>query len=232
MILFSSLSMTACSNMPSWLKNVKLATSQQNGDAYVTMNATLDTGNVTLLPAVLPILNPKDASQTWGTVTIKGGTAGHAELDVALDVTRALSLPELFKTTTLPNNTAIPLAGVSASNWVTLPVSNGKTQVYLNWDWTARKAALGVAVAIEDLSTGVPANLFIPFSFDSNISGIAGIYTGSKTQSGFAMFTDLSGLMDGLGPVIFRTNPYTSGARKIQNKVLQLDQSGAVLKAR
>lgn len=214
--------MTACSG-GNWVKGANLTTSQQNGQDYVQLSTKLNTGSVTLISASLPVYNPHNPSEQIGSVMVNG-----SELDVNLNLSAVLSLPDQTSAGLLPNGTAIPVAGVGAQNWISLAVAGGKSRVYLNFDVQNNKAALGAAVNIDQLSVGVPAALLIPFSF-TNLTGVAGVYTGaSQGQSGFAVFADASSLLSTAAGVSFIQKK--SADTKIQQKMYQLDNSKAKLK--
>lgn len=224
------LSLTACSKNANWVSGASLSTSTQNGDQYVQLSTQLNTGGIGLIPITLPVLNPQNPSQVLGEITIKSGLGGStSELDIAVDLSTVLQLPN-GGMGTLPNGTSIPVAGVTASNWISLPVANSSSRLYLNLDLTNKKVVMGAAISIDQLSIGLPANLLLPFSA-SNISGVAGIYTGvAKGQSGFALFVDASQLLTSVTSVSFVQK--ANSDMKIQQKLYELNMSKAVLRAR
>jgi hypothetical protein len=216
--------MTACSGGGSFVKGANLTTSQQNGQDYVKLSTQLNAGSIVILPVALPVYNPHNPSEQIGSISVSG-----SELDVNLNLSAVLSLPDDTVNGTLPNGTTIPVAGVSSQNWISLPVANGKSIVYLNFDVQNKKVALGAAVSIDQLSIGIPAALLVPFSF-TGVSGVAGVYTGvSKGQSGFAVFADASGLLNSASGLAFMQKK-TADAQ-IQQKLYQLNSSRAKLKA-
>jgi hypothetical protein len=227
-LILSALSLTGCGSLTSWVTGASIATSQSNGDDMVTMNVTLNTGSISLIPVSLPILNPKNSAQQLGQVGIT--TTG---LDVSLDLTSILRLQSVLGVGTLPNGTSIPVTNVNANNWIVLPIGNGASNLYLNLDTVANTAVVGVAVGISQLNLGVPADLLLPFSLPG-VSGLAGIYTGTaKGQSGFAAFLNASSLLTVANAITTAVKfvPTQNSAAKIQAKVIQLNMQQAQLQA-
>lgn len=225
----ASLSLTACSKTGSWVTGATLTTSNQNGDEYVQLATQLSTGGIGLIPITLPVLNPHNPSEVIGLITIKSGLGnGTSELDLAVNMTAVLSLPNGTSMGLLPNGTSIPVAGVNASNWLSLPVAGSSSRLYLNLDLANKKVVMGAAVGIDQLNIGVPANLLLPFAA-KNISGVAGVYTGvSKGQSGFALFVDASSLISSQMTATFMQKKTSD--MKIQRKLYELDMKKSVLK--
>jgi hypothetical protein len=224
------LSLTACSKTGSWVTGAKLSTTTQNGVQFVELSTQLSTGGIGLIPITLPVLNPHNPSQVLGEITIKSGlTGGSSELDIDVNLSAVLSLPDGTTSGLLPNGTSIPISGVNAANWISLPVANSSSRLYLNLDLQNKKVVVGTAINIDQLSIGVPANLLLPFS-SNNINGVAGIYTGiAKGQSGFALFIDGSALLTQQAvSVSFRQTSSTG----IQQKLFELDRKRTVLRAR
>jgi hypothetical protein len=225
------LSLTACSKTGSWVTDAKLTTSNQNGDEYVQLSTQLNTGGIALIPITLPIVNPHNAAEVLGQISIHSGLGnGTSELEIAVNLSAVLSLPDGTSLGMLPNGTSIPVAGVDASHWLSLPVANSSSRLYLNLDSQNKKAVLGVAIGIDQLSIGVPANLLLPFSA-KNVSGVAGIYTGAgKGQSGFALFADAGSLLSNKTTAKFMTKK--SSELKIQRKLYELDMKKSVLRVK
>jgi hypothetical protein len=236
LLVILGLSMTACSSTSSsWVSGVGLATAEQNGDEYVTVSTQLKTGSIALIPISLPIMNPKNLLQQIGQIDLKSSLGGSAasELDISLDMTQILNLPAGSSMGVLPNGTQIPVSGVNSANWISLPVQSGKSRVYVNVDVQNKKVALGVAVSIDQLAIGVPANLLLPFSA-SGVSGVAGVYTGvAAGQSGFALFVDASSLLSSssVSSKLAFAVQKSSGAAQVQQKLYELDMKAAKLRA-
>lgn len=226
LLLITTLSLfsTACSKIHRIVTGASLSTMMQNGDDYAQLSVSLDTGSMSLVPLSLPIYNPHDKTQQIGEVDVQV-----SQINVLVDLTSVLAAQDVSNGK-LPNGTAIPVSGVSSQNWIAIPINNGKSTLYLNLDSQAKKASLGVAINIDQLSIGIPADLLEPFSA-SNISGVAGIYTGAaKGQSGFAVFVDASSLLGNSAVVNFFAQ--TNQSSKIENKVSQLNSKKAKLVAR
>nr|HRO68274.1 hypothetical protein [Pseudobdellovibrionaceae bacterium] len=153
----------------------------------------------------------------------------------------------------LPNGTLIPVAGVDRNKWVTISVGSS-SRVYLNFDQAQSSAVLGVALGIDALTTGVIANVLIPFN-SNNVSGLAGIYSGAMAgQSGFAFFLNMSGVIQpavgvqtlarGLStkPVVtasssgnkiqFLEKASNADSIRVQRRIIQLQSANVKLKVR
>ncbi|MBX3040353.1 MAG: hypothetical protein KF789_06550 [Bdellovibrionaceae bacterium] len=191
----AALSQSACSSSSGgFVQGVHLGNVEQNGVEYVEVRASLNTQGLFLTALTVPVFDPKNPTQIIGQVSIIGGLGNKtAELSVLI---RSDILPQLPSAGqgVLPNGTLIPVAGVDRNKWVTISVGSS-SKVYLNIDQAQSSAVLGVALGIDALTTGVIANVLIPFN-SNNVSGLAGIYSGAGAgQSGFAFFINMSGLL-------------------------------------
>lgn len=224
---FLSLSMTACSgNVSSWVKGVDIVTGSEEGQSYVKVSAKLETGSIILVPVILPVFHPNKPSEMIGSVMISA-----SQVDLTFKTNSFLSLPGQRVRAILPNGLEVPMAGINSQNWIKIPAKNGNTLVYLNYDVTSKKIALGAAINVDDLSIGTPAAILMPFEF-SNVTGFAGIYTGqAKETSGFTIFADASKTLLGTSTAKF-VETRTSKAGKIEEKVMKLNMKGSKLKAK
>lgn len=238
LVLFcaGSLGLTACSGQ-SWVKGINLGTQEQNGEEYVQMQAQINTRALQMASITIPIYDPKVAGSLIGQLTLAGGLGtGTSTLTILIKSSALINLPTGTNYAVLPNGTAIPVAGVDAKKWMSIPLGNsGSSRVYFNLDMANSKAVFGAAIGIDALSVGVVANALMPFALN-NITGLAGIYTGvSAGQSGFALFVDASSLLNQAGSggtISFLQKAKTSDAAKVQNKILELESKRTLLKAR
>ena len=198
----SALATTACTSgsSSSMIQDMKLTTSQVNGDLNVNAIADLQTGGITMLPSAITIVNPKNTSQVLGQLSVLTGLeSGSAEIQISVDVNSAIKAGEKIGAGTLPNGTTIPISGINGNNWVTLPIGKLNSFLYLNVDDANKKAVIGVALDIEALAAGLAGDVLLPFDYN-NVSGLVGVFTGVLPgTSGIATFIDLSSQMSALG---------------------------------
>ncbi len=150
-----------------------------------------------------------------------------------MNASRLVKLPTLTKETGLPNGTAFPVWGVNANNWYSLPLNNEKTsKLYVNIDFTSKKAVLGYALTTASVNAGVVGNLFSIFE-GAGVTVFGGIYSGPQAgQSGVAIFGDVSKVFQIGTKSNIRFADSTSDSRKkaIEKHMIKLNTKKAVLK--
>jgi hypothetical protein len=177
-------SLTACSNS-SFLKSMSLSVSEQNSQDFINLTTEVSMGNISLTELTLPIYDPNTQVQL-----------GEIDLNSAADGAITLSLNASAVTSgtsalgaTLPNGRALPGA-MASTTLVGIPVLN-YSRVYIGGDLKS-SIVVGMALTIsafDSLSAIGNANIFFGEAFNTSLSGIAGLYTGTAAnESGIAVF--------------------------------------------
>ncbi|QDK38981.1 hypothetical protein [Bdellovibrio sp. NC01] len=176
------------------------AEAQSNGDIYINLTTHLDSNNVQILAAQLPIMNPNNPAEQLGLININTSAPGITDIALGLNLSAVAKLPVLTPETTLPNGTSFPVWNTTAK-WYSLPLNNSKTsKLYVNIDWTAQKSIVGYALTSDSLSAGIVANIFSVFNANG-VTGYGGVFSGTTPgTSGLAVFADVSSVLTALNP--------------------------------
>lgn len=178
------------------VKDVKLRSYNQNGDAFAEVKAVIGVGGAELPSVNLPIFDPRNPAVTYGAVTLNPGFGGLADLGIAVNLTEVATVPS--GDATLPNGTALPVGGLDPSKVISLPLANTGGRFYVAFDNNV--SVVGTAIPIKEMDPlgkyGGGANLFSGFTFKNGVRGIAGIFTSpTPGKNGFGIFVDASNLV-------------------------------------
>jgi hypothetical protein len=188
-LLIIGQSLMACSNSQ-FLKGMNLAVNERNSENYVDLSAEIDMGNISLAGLSLPIYDPHSNLEI-GQVGLGTAADGKQQITLSLNATSVLSGDPTLGAT-LPNGRPIPSAvGAPTNTLMGIQVLN-YSRVYIGGDLKST-IYVGVALAIQALDsvTGSigSANLFFAETFNSNLSGVAGIFSSATAhQNGIAVF--------------------------------------------
>jgi hypothetical protein len=196
-ILLGLFLLTSCGKNGSQLvSDVKVSTQLVNQEVWVNVNAKFDLGNTALPSITLPVANPKNPSQIFGSISMAPTFDGKNQVGVSVNFTEALKIQGGIAT--LPNGTGLPVGGLNNVDVIQLNIPNTLARVYIALDKGV--ALAGFAIAIKELDSigssigGI--NLFPRFNIN-NVIGIAGVFTGSQSgQTGLALFVDLSSVLN------------------------------------
>lgn len=232
-------SLTACSgnNAGQVLKDANINIESQNGQKFVTWMNELDTKNLIISAATLPIL--KDGKELGKVEVVTDVTTAKAFLKVSFNLSSFIDIPLPQYSSVLPNGTTIPLTGIDLNRMMAFDVGSKGSKMYLYYDTNTKKSVVGVALNIESLSIGQPANVMALFNFNG-LTGVAGLYFGAaQNQSGLAAFADLSTVFTKTASVrsmaaasdvnFYPLTPTPAQQYKIGYKLYQLGASGEVL---
>jgi len=184
------------------LTGINVQTYTQGSDLWTSMTAQIDTGAMILAGVTIPIVNPKDPSVVYGSLSMQsnlcnpnGICGGGGTLTIAVNVTQVSHQQVLDNH--LPNGTMIPVGQAVNNAIVALPLGGTGGRLYIAFGQNI--AMMGVALpfsALDSVGQYVPGvNIFEPFA-SNGVSGIIGIFTGSSVKTtGVALFVDLSGLI-------------------------------------
>jgi hypothetical protein len=202
--------LSACgssSNVSSIVSNIQLSSYEQNGDLYAQVETQLSTQDFLITDLSLPIVDPNNPSIEYGSISLNNSicmpnttcSGGGGELVIVVNLTEAAGLQSVSDL--LPNGTAIPISGLTASDVLAFDVGGTGGKVYL--DLTQGQEVVGVALPFSELN-GVGAyvpgvDIFSPFTVN-DVSGVVGIFAGAGSdQTGIALFADLSSVMASSG---------------------------------
>jgi hypothetical protein len=188
--------LSACSpNGNVSLKAVDISTSQINSVTYVNLDAIVTLGSLKFPNIEVPLLNP-NTMHSIGQMALQQMDDGTNRLSVSIDYNEATHLdPSLGKT--LPNGRELPIqlshAGQSMIGISVLEQS----KIYVGGDLN-REIIVGAAIAIPAFDgvmsqVPIPLNLFYSFPFSTEVSGVAGLFSGpSKGHNGVGIFAKKS----------------------------------------
>lgn len=187
---------TACGNDNGIVKNVKLKSYNQEGDAYAEVIATLNIGGAQLPSVELPVFDPRNPAVTYGKVSLTPGLGNQADVGIAVNLSDVAHVPG--GNALLPNGGKLPVGGIDVTKFVALPLGNTNAQLYVAVD--SQLAVIGTAIPIKEFDSvgkvGGGANLFTSFALKNGVRGIAGVFTSARPgQNGFGIFVDASSLL-------------------------------------
>lgn len=189
--------------------NVVLSNWVKDGDSWVQLTASLNTGGFMLAGINVPIYDPKDTTKIYGQLSLlpnlcnAGSTCtGGGDLVVAVNTSQLSGSQAVF--TDLPNGTPIPVGGLQNATLIGIPVGKTGARIYLAFGKGV--AVFGTAIpfsALDPASKYTPGvNVFQPLTF-GKVNLLAGLFIGSNTQpktTGVALFADLSSVIGNITP--------------------------------
>lgn len=195
-ILSLSFLLISCGSQKPMVSDIEVSPQYIGNDVYVSLNAQLSLGNVTLPQAGFPIIMPKTYEEI-GLITMQTTSSGGNQLHVEINLSAVAHIEAV--NARLPNGSLLPLIGENKT--IEIPVDN-KLTVYLSFG--DGMAALGVAIpfkTLDGLGRKVGTTSLFPVFNIKNVFGAAGLYTSkSAGKNGFGLFADLTQVMD---PIMF-----------------------------
>lgn len=185
--------LTACGQQNHTIvKDIKVESYYDNADIYVSLNAKMDFGAMTLPSVQLPVYHPQSHTQL-GSIQMQPQLDGSNLFGIALNVSAISNY--YAGVATLPNGGVLPLIG--SNKVVEIAAGNG-IKVYLTLENGAQ--AIGVAVPIksfDSIGSSVGTTAIFPVFTIENIIGAAGLFTSHQSGgNGFGVFADLSQVLD------------------------------------
>lgn len=205
---FALASLAACDpNANQIIKGADLTAQVQQGDIYVGLTTHLNSNNVQILAAELPVFNPQNPAEQVGHISITTPQMGITDISLEMNLSKVSKLSSLTPEKGLPNGTAFPVWGVNPGSWYSLPLNNSKTsKLYVNVDWTAQNAIVGYALVSDSLSAGITANIFSAFNAQG-VTGYGGIFSGTAPgTSGVAVFANISSVLKAVNPTLTKSS--------------------------
>ena len=187
------LSLSACSqNGAVSLKNVDLSTSQVGAETYVNMEAIIAMGSLKFPTVEVPVFNPTNM-QSLGQLSLQNLPDGTNRLAISIDYNAATHLDPTLGNT-LPNQRELPLAlGIdSSTTMIGIPILD-HSRIYIGGDLN-KNIYIGAAIAVSSFDgllsqIPFPLNIFYGFPFSNQVSGYAGLFTGTQAgQNGLGIF--------------------------------------------
>lgn len=184
--------LASCGSQKPMVSDIEVQSLTDQGEVFVSMEAVLSIGNVSLVDLTLPIIIPK-SQKIIGSVSMYTNLQGQNKFEIEVNLSELANVNAVVAK--LPNGNVLPL--IRENDVIVIPIQE-KANVYLAF--SDGVAALGATVAIRGLdsvgqSTG-SASLFPTFNINQVI-GSAGIYTSKERgKNGFGIFADISSLID------------------------------------
>lgn len=189
--------LSACGKNNSFVKGVNAIFEEREGEEWIGVSTTLNTGLASLPPMSLPIYDKNHQRQL---MTVSIGNTGGKKPNTIIALSTNLSRLEDFphcesNSNALPNGAPLPLADSSRELYC-IPITNQSGRVYVSAHSDTKELMLGIALNVKEFqSIGKKLgkiDLFLPFEFQK-IEGVYGFFTGKeKSQSGLGLFFDLS----------------------------------------
>jgi hypothetical protein len=184
------------------VSQIQLKSYEQNNDQWISVSAQFNTGGFALAGINLPIANPNAPGVLYGQLNLvptlcqKTPCINRGQVTVELNITQTTQVQGTAPT--LPNNTPLPVGGLSGATIVSLPVADTGARIYLAFGQDV--ALFGFALpfaALDPAGKYLPGvNVFEPITFDK-ISLIAGLFAGATPVStGIGLFMDLSSVLE------------------------------------
>ena len=227
---------TACGG-GSWVTNASLSTYTQNSDTYGKISVDLGTSGLLFPNMSVPILDPKNPAAMIGAVSLVGGSASAAQLALSLNLTRVANLPKTGAAPMLPNGLPIPVAGIDPASLMVFSVGGNKSQVYVEMNTAAKQGMIGVAIPISQFDSIGKAtygllNLMPSFQLGNGVTGTAGLFSGMNPgQNGFALFLDISALLQQVKILSVQTLSMRSAAPVQPHVYLNVNQGSSAQQA-
>ena len=183
----------SCGNAPSnVLTGVKVTTTTQNNDVWMSFSANLNLGAMSFASISLPILHPKGQTQI-GQLELTSELGGSNVIKVSINMSEVTDINTT--TAVLPNGSTIPL--IANNQTIAINIGSG-AKVYLTL--SEKVTAIGVAVpisAFDSIGASLPGLNVFPLIATDGVVGTAGIFTGVQAgQSGIAVVADVSSIVN------------------------------------
>jgi hypothetical protein len=178
--------LSACSGSQ-FLKSMDLSVTQQNSDSFINLSTEVAMGNISLAQATITIKDPNDPTKELGSIGMDTAADGNQTFTLSLDAT-TITKGDATLGSTLPNGRALPSA--VGGTMLGLSVLND-SRVYVGGDLKST-ILVGFALTIsafDSLSVIGNSNIFFAETFNTSLSGVAGIFSGTTAgTSGLAVF--------------------------------------------
>jgi len=215
-----------------FVSDAKVSTSTIDGEIYANLEVTMQTGGVVLPSIQMPIWNPNNPMEQYGTFSLSpvfGSSQTVVNASVNLSKTGGVTGTDGRY---LPNGHLIPVGGISNTAVLAIPVGGDGLTIYLAFSET--NAMLGFAIPIQEFDSvsryigGI--DIFPGFNFKNGVTGVAGIYTSPAgvNKNGLALFVDFSSLLNqnaGLNQILAfeKENTLKAAGIEIQESKLQFN---------
>lgn len=190
-VLMSSAQFACSGQSAQFLKSMNVSVTQQNSEEFINLTAEVNLGNSTLASLTIPVYDPHTNSEI-GQVTFGQAADGNQQITVSVDASSILHADPTLGLT-LPNGLPIPPSlGATTGSLLAFPILNS-SRVYIGGDLKTN-IIVGAAFGIPGLDSimskiGFPGNILFSQTFNTNLSGMAGIYASPNVnQNGIAVF--------------------------------------------
>ncbi|GEM_PF-1660032 len=153
---------------------------------WVQMDSKIKMGSLQFPAVTIPIINPRNATELLGKVSLAPGADGLNLLSVQANLNQ-LHNNALVQDQLLPNGDQIPISGMNGV--VSVKISE-KSKVYIGASSTQFMVGVALVIpAFDSIGKYLPgAALFLPLPKESKVDGVAGVFTGSNNQNGLGLF--------------------------------------------
>jgi hypothetical protein len=192
LLLTISFVFVSCGGQKPMVTDINVKPGYQDNDVVLGLFADLSLGNVQLPAVQIPVYMPRSWEEI-GNVSMTPVASGKNQLSVAINLSAIAQIEA--QRASLPNGSTLPLIGDNKT--IVIPVDN-KLTIYVSFGDGV--AALGVSIpfkTLDGMGAKVGTTALMPVFNIKGVFGAAGIYTSkSKGKNGFALFADLSQVLD------------------------------------
>ncbi len=186
-----ALLLSACGKDGGIFNSVKVTSEDENGQLWISAESEVNLGNLQFAAMTIPIMNPKNPSETLGRVSLQRSVDSKNMLLIDANLT-ALSRSQMQTNCSLANGQPVPISGITLG---CVPFGGGNSKLYIGAQ--NNMIVLGTAVAIrafDDIGRYVPGvNLFWDIPSSNGVSAIGGAFTGPQAgQNGLALFMKIT----------------------------------------
>lgn len=159
-----------------------------NNEQIVSVETYLNLGSLKLPSLTLPIPDPKNSSQQIGAIVLSNTVDGFNVIALEANASKILA-GQISSAATLPNGNSLPLSNSAGVATINL---SGVSKLYLGG---GSAPFVGFALVIPEfdvLGSYVSGySLFLPLASNLGVSGLAGVFSGGKSQNGLGLFVSI-----------------------------------------
>lgn len=194
MLLTLMLTFASCGKQShQFMKDIHVQSYYQDSDIYLSVDAQMDFGAMSLPAISLPVNHPR-TGENLGELELGVVAGGKNFIKLSFNLSAVTSLQASMAQ--LPNGASLPL--IYTNQVVEIPIG-GSAGIRLYLSFVDGAQAIGIAVPIKPFDVvgqSVGTTSLFPIFNIQNVVGSAGLFT-SKTagQNGFGVFVDLTNVL-------------------------------------
>lgn len=187
LFLLGTVSLLSACGSNSIVKSITVTTvmdTEQN--QWVNIDSKLKLGSLQFPAVTIPIINPKNATELLGKISLAPAADGLNSLAIQANLNQ-LKNNAITRDSLLPNGANIPIAGMEGVVSVNI---SGKSKIYIGAN--DNQFMIGLALVMPGLDSALKymsgASLFLALPKESQVNGVAGVFAGDQNRSGLGLF--------------------------------------------